>query len=205
MSIRQAIIFGSVLFLGACKYNVADPKACYSPNVEQLIITNCTGSGCHNSKDHEHHVDLSSYEKIMQYVKPGHAQQSELYTVLHNSMPPKKKLSSIEIQTIKNWIDLGAHQNNCASMSCDTSNFAFSTSVEPMILAYCSGCHLPSSSNGIVLTDYATITAAINKGRVLGSINHTAGYSAMPQNMNKLSDCQITIIEKWVAAGMPQN
>ncbi|RZK27303.1 MAG: hypothetical protein EOO63_13790 [Hymenobacter sp.] len=40
---------------------------------------------------------------------------------------------------------------------------------------------------------------------LLGNIRHEAGYVAMPQGRNKLSDCDIAIIEAWVKAGALNN
>jgi hypothetical protein len=38
-----------------------------------------------------------------------------------------------------------------------------------------------------------------------GTISHSAGFLPMPQNGNKLSDCNITKIRLWVADGAPNN
>lgn len=207
---RQIFVVTLALFgLQACKNVVADPHACYSTTVEQIIITNCSQSGCHNSKDRQHGVDLSSYAEIKKHVVPGNAMRSELYTVLNRrgeeQMPPSGKLSASDIEIIKNWINLGANETVCASQSCDSSDFTFSTGVSPIIAANCKGCHLSSSGNGIVLTDYPSVTAAVNAGRFYGSIHHLGGYVAMPQNLPALSTCQLRIIDKWIAKGMPQN
>jgi hypothetical protein len=53
--------------------------------------------------------------------------------------------------------------------------------------------------------DYNTDKAVAMNGRLLGSINHTNGYSAMPQNAAKLSDCQIAVIKQWMDANTPNN
>lgn len=42
-------------------------------------------------------------------------------------------------------------------------------------------------------------------GKLYGSIAHTTGFAAMPQSGNKLSDCQIAQVKKWIDAGAPQN
>jgi mono/diheme cytochrome c family protein len=70
---------------------------------------------------------------------------------------------------------------------------------------YCKGCHNQASlGGGIDLSTYATVKASA-AGRLMGSINHTAGYSAMPKGSNKLSDCQIRQIQKWINAGTLNN
>ena len=91
--------------------------------------------------------------------------------------------------------------------ACDTNAFAYTKDVEPIISKNCYSCHSQGSSSGIVLEGYSALSTYIssNKDRFLGSINHTGGYSNMPQNGNKLSDCNITKIEKWITAGAPNN
>jgi mono/diheme cytochrome c family protein len=70
---------------------------------------------------------------------------------------------------------------------------------------YCKGCHNPASlGGGIDLSTYAGVkTAAL--GRLMGTLNQAAGYSAMPKGGSKLSDCQIRQIEKWIQAGTLNN
>ncbi|GAB4335902.1 MAG: hypothetical protein OHK0038_13850 [Flammeovirgaceae bacterium] len=93
------------------------------------------------------------------------------------------------------------------SNNCDTTNITYSGSVAPIINSSCNTCHNKQNANvlgsGIVLDDYNSLKARANT--VLGSINHQSGFSPMPKNANKLISCQITIITKWVNAGMPNN
>jgi hypothetical protein len=44
-----------------------------------------------------------------------------------------------------------------------------------------------------------------NMTRIWGAINHSSGYQAMPQNLPKLSDCNLAKIAAWKNAGMPDN
>lgn len=41
----------------------------------------------------------------------------------------------------------------------------------------------------------------VDSGSFLGSIKHNSSYSAMPKDGSMLPDCQIKLIEKWVADG----
>jgi hypothetical protein len=90
---------------------------------------------------------------------------------------------------------------------CDTNAFTYAKDIEPIISSSCYSCHGQGSSTGIVLEGYTALSGYVNsnKDRFLGSINHIGGYSAMPQNGNKLSDCNLTKIEKWIAAGAQNN
>ena len=71
---------------------------------------------------------------------------------------------------------------------------------------YCKGCHNPASlGGGIDLSTYDGVKTVALNGRLSGSINHLAGFVAMPQGGNKLQECQIKQIEKWIAGGALNN
>jgi hypothetical protein len=55
------------------------------------------------------------------------------------------------------------------------------------------------------LANYAGILAQANNGKLLGTINHLSGYSAMPKNQPQMSACERTVIQKWVQAGANNN
>jgi len=106
-------------------------------------------------------------------------------------------------------------QNACKSSSsnatttvCDTSAAVlFSTTVKPIMDAKCAtaGCHDANGAAGYSLITYAGVKACVNSGKFMGSINHTAGFKAMPQGGNKLAQCDINKIQKWVNAGALNN
>jgi hypothetical protein len=94
--------------------------------------------------------------------------------------------------------------------TCDTTNAKFAAFVTPLMVNSCaySGCHSAASqASGINLGNYAAIKAYItaNKGVYLGSIDRTAGYSAMPKGSGKLAACDITKLKNWINAGMLNN
>ena len=75
-----------------------------------------------------------------------------------------------------------------------------------MLNTYCKGCHNNNlQSGGYNYETHAGVVAAVNSGRFIGAVKHQAGYSPMPQGGNKLTDCQIRQIEKWIATGTPNN
>jgi hypothetical protein len=49
------------------------------------------------------------------------------------------------------------------------------------------------------------VVSSIANNKLLGSLKHLSGFSAMPKNASQLSLCDITAIEKWIAAGYPNN
>lgn len=88
--------------------------------------------------------------------------------------------------------------------NCDTTALTYSAQIQPILTASCVGCHSASNaSGGYALDSHSGVIAA--QGRLLGSIKHSSGFSAMPQNAPKLGDCQIAQIEKWITAGAPNN
>ena len=88
---------------------------------------------------------------------------------------------------------------------CDTTNVSYSETVLPILNNQCISCHQSSNSNGVSLATYDDVKAAAEDGSLSGSINHRPGYSPMPQNQPKLSDCSIKKIDKWINEGSPNN
>ena len=184
---------------------------CFESEVMPILQSNCTQSGCHNSIDRESGYDFSGYENIIKKgVIPGDYRNSEIYRVLikpggEEAMPPLpyKRLTDDQLQTIALWIEQGAqHTTDCATAGCDTSNITFSGSVKPVLTTYCTGCHSGSAPSGSIgLDTYEGTKISATNGSLLGSVQHAQGYSPMPQGSNKLSDCSISTIKKWIDLG----
>jgi hypothetical protein len=47
-------------------------------------------------------------------------------------------------------------------------------------------------------------TLAFN-GKLMGVISHAVGFKPMPNGGNKLPDCKIIQIRKWIEVGAPNN
>lgn len=91
---------------------------------------------------------------------------------------------------------------------CDTTDLTYSGDINPIIQQNCtlSGCHTNATmAGGYSFETYAGLHAALQNERLIGAINHEAGFIAMPQNSGKLSDCDIAKITQWVAIGSPNN
>ncbi|MEO6303480.1 MAG: cytochrome c, partial [Bacteroidia bacterium] len=171
-------------------------------------VSNCTMSGCHNSKDKRAGYDLSNYEGIMKGIKPKHPLNSEIYNTIKGNNPsmperPYAKLSSKDVNMIKLWINMGArNSSNCKS--CDTTNFEYTNRIKSIMQSWCVGCHNPGNKGGgFDLSDYNGLIVAIPNNKLLGSIKHQSGFIPMPQNGGQISSCEITAIEKWVVNGHP--
>jgi len=192
-----------------------DPtKIYFQQQVLPILVSNCAMSGCHDDASHKEGVILTSYSKVIATggVRPGNASDSKLYKVLVTTSsddrmprPPQNPLTAQQIQIISSWIQQGADNLVCASM-CDSSVFTYSSAIQPLIQNKCQGCHSGTNAQGqIDLSTYQLVKAKVTDGKLWGSINYLAGYSPMPKNGTKLSDCEIKQFQKWIAAGAPNN
>jgi len=195
-----------ILILCSCKHDTSPPiidestipaNICFNDEVLPLIQSNCAYSGCH-AGDRE--PDLSSYDKIMQLVKPFDPQNSRLYKISIGSQmppPPKTPLNLEQVTYIYGWIKQGALDNSCI---CDTNIFTFSGAVLPLIQRNCLGCH--GSGSTIPLVTYQNIYDKANL--ILGDITYATNPMPKPPTA-KLSDCKITQITKWINNLKPNN
>lgn len=223
----------TILILSACKHDpgvvpenpggqpgdtivLCDPDTVYFQNeVLPLLVSSCGVAGCHDAASANDGVVLVDYASVIRTgkIEPGKPDDSDLYEVLvdddpEDRMPPvdRQALTAEQIAKIRKWISQGAKNNACESNSCDSFNISFQAHVLPVIQNSCTGCHSGGApSGGISLTNHAQIAASASGGRLLGAVRHDPGFSPMPQSGNKLSDCQITQIKKWIENGTPNN
>jgi hypothetical protein len=90
--------------------------------------------------------------------------------------------------------------------NCDTTNVTYSKNIATIMQVECNVCHSSSSPSGGCTTDNYTglYTIALN-GKLFGTTNYLSGFSAMPKGANKLNDCKLTQIKKWIDAGSLNN
>ena len=92
------------------------------------------------------------------------------------------------------------------SGGCDTVNVSYQTDVAPIVSSNCYSCHGNGEINGGVNLDgYDNLKKQAENGSLVGAITHADGYTPMPLDQPKLSDCDINIITAWVNAGSPNN
>jgi hypothetical protein len=94
------------------------------------------------------------------------------------------------------------------TVACDTSTVTFAADILPIFNAKCntSGCHdAATNSGGYTYTTHAGAQPGALNGKILGTINWSAGYSAMPKNLPKLSTCEINKISRWINQGALNN
>jgi len=110
-----------------------------------------------------------------------------------------------------------AHFNGSLEKSnCDTLSVTYAKSVKPILEANCYSCHstsVTSATDGFdlekfsSLKDYLNLTYA-NDGIYGSKFSHSInqqGYLLYMPPTYKLTKCQLTIINKWIKAGAPEN
>lgn len=122
------IISLSLLFFAACKPDppvVMEDKSGYPSDVAAIVNTNCALSGCHLGATLEGGLDLESWSKVMEgsdfgaVIVPFSPNWSHFFQHLNSfeelgvmatpAMPPTgDRLTQVQVQTIKDWIDNGA-------------------------------------------------------------------------------------------------
>jgi hypothetical protein len=194
---------------------LCDPDSVYFKNdILPLLIQSCGVVGCHDPGTAQDGVVLTDYASIIKTgdVRPGRPDNSDIFEVITDNdpddrmpPPPNAPLSQDEIALIEKWILQGALDNACEE-DCDPALGSFSGEIWPTIQKYCLGCHSGSNpQGGLSLEGYSQIAAAANNGSLLGVVKWESGYTAMPLNGNKLTDCEIIQIENWIQNGTPQN
>lgn len=184
---------------------------CFERDILPIFQSNCAKSGCHDAASHEEGYVLDNYANIVRKgIVPGNAAASKIWETVaiasrsSESFMPKdgNPLTTAQLDLIKRWIVAGAvDSGDCASSGCDTTLFTYSGAVAPIMQNYCIGCHSSASAPGGDLTNYSAVRESAVNGRLIGAISHTTGFSFMPSGGDKLEDCKITQIKKWVAAG----
>ena len=183
----------------------------FANDILPMINSNCATTGCHDAITHKEGVTLTNYNNIRGYVKPFNAGGSKLYEVCIKSgdermpQPPLPALTQAQLAKMIKWINQGALNNQCTG-GCDSTVFTYAAAVSVTVNTFCKGCHNPASlGGGVDLSTYTGVKTQALNGKLMGSIAHTAGFKAMPQGTNKLSDCQIRQVQKWIQGGSLNN
>jgi cytochrome c553 len=90
--------------------------------------------------------------------------------------------------------------------TCNSTNMTYTANIKPILQSFCFGCHGNGlSQNGVNFDTYAGVKAVVDNGKLIGAITHASGFSPMPKNASKLSDCDINKIQDWISRGAPNN
>jgi uncharacterized membrane protein len=224
--IALAITVTGLVILNACRHeilfpgtggttlssNPCSPDSVYFVNdILPLITSNCAMSGCHDNVSHKEGVRLTNYSQIMSLVSAGNASGSTLYKEIIKTSgsrmppPPMPAFTTAQKALVQKWINQGAKNNSCSGR-CDTATFTFALAIKPLMDGKCVGCHNPGNLGGnIDLSTYAGVKTVALNGKLYGSIAQQAGFSPMPKNGTKFTDCEITQVQKWIANGSLNN
>ena len=195
-----------------------DPDTSYFQNdVFPIFASSCAMTGCHDAITAEAEIILNNYGNIVNTgdIVAGNPGESKAYKVMIENnpadiMPPPGSgitLTQDQINTVRDWIAQGARNNGCVeNAACDTVNVSYASDVAPIISSYCLGCHNATApQGGIALSTFDQVNATVTSGRLIGSIEHLAGFSAMPKNQAKLSVCRVALIRNWINQGALNN
>ena len=90
--------------------------------------------------------------------------------------------------------------------SCDTTRVTYAATVAPLLLQNCGGCHSNGAAlGGVALGSYAQVKTVVDRGRLLGVVDHAPGFSPMPKGGTQLSVCDRAKLRLWVRAGALNN
>lgn len=193
--------------------DVVDTAVCFQRDILPIFLGSCAMSGCHDATTRKDGYNLTSYATIVyKGLVKGNAASSKLYTkCVSGSMPqyPVPKLDSTKLSLLRRWINNGATNDTNCAVNCDTSKYTYAGAIAPLLNTYCYSCHAAAAAGsvggGIVLDNYAAVLVQANNGKLLADVQHASGSNYMPLGGTKLSDCKITQIAKWIAAGAPNN
>jgi hypothetical protein len=180
----------------------------FQNSVYPVILSGCAKSGCHDQSTQKGDQVLDNYTDIHRLILPYDPQSSKLYWILFSNsegrMPPDAPLSMEQKSIIYWWIKQGGYNNRCDSAGCDSTNVTYTNSIDPILQAWCIGCHGGSNpSNGLNLDTYDNAKACAQSNRLMGAIKHETGYYPMPKP-GQLSSCEISLFQKWINLGYPQ-
>jgi hypothetical protein len=87
----------------------------------------------------------------------------------------------------------------------DTAYVTFTPSIVDIMDHNCNGCHNSAAPSGGIITDnYNDLRVIALDGRLWSSVSWTG--NPMPKgSLDTLSVCDRTKIQKWIAAGAPNN
>jgi len=89
---------------------------------------------------------------------------------------------------------------------CDTSNVTYSATISVIMSSNCNSCHSGSTPQGNLKTDnYTDLKTIADNGKLWGAVNHENGFSQMPKDRPKLSDCDLSKIRIWIDGGALNN
>lgn len=103
------------------------------------------------------------------------------------------------------------HPELLLNNECDTASImSYQTHIRPIMSNSCGAnntCHDAQAANGgVQLETYEGVKDAVNNGKLMSSILWDGSTALMPKDSpSQLRDCAISQLQKWIAAGAPNN
>lgn len=92
---------------------------------------------------------------------------------------------------------------------CEMDSVSYVKDIVPILEANCYECHneeeYAKKADGNLLQGYDALKKKVDKGLVVGNINHEKGFIGMPYRRAKIDSCARLKIMKWVEMGAPNN
>ena len=193
--------------------DVVDTSVCFQRDILPMLQSSCAISGCHNAASAHKGYVYTTYATIMaKGIIPYNINSSATYTYCASGSRPKSpipRFDSTKMSLLKRWIQKGAPDDTDCIVNCDTTKFTFAAAIVPILSANCYSCHAtssaPSVGGNIILDTYTGVLAEAQNGKLLGDLQHAQGFNYMPLGGSQLSECKITQVSKWIAAGAQNN
>ncbi|HOZ87277.1 MAG TPA: hypothetical protein PL029_05935 [Bacteroidia bacterium] len=192
-----------------------DPnKVYFEKSIKPIINSNCAMSGCHDATTRQDGVNLSTYEGILEQVRPGRPQDSDLIETINDSDPndrmpplPRTALSQEQKDLLWKWVQQGADNIVCEENTggCNPANVSFSADIQTILNTNCIGCHSGASlSGGVNLSAYGGAQTVAQSGKLVNATSQNGQSAPMPPN-SKLPACDVQKIKVWVEEGIKNN
>jgi len=193
--------------------DIVDTSVCFQRDVLPIFTGYCAISGCHDAATAKKGYNLSGYSTIiLKGLAKGSAAGSKLYTECVSGKMPKSPtplLDSTQLSLMSRWINMGAPDDTGCLVNCDTTKFTFAAAIVPILSNNCYSCHATASASGtgggIILDTYSGVLAQAQNGNLISDLQHNPGSHNMPLGGAQLSECKITQVSKWIAAGAQNN
>ena len=89
---------------------------------------------------------------------------------------------------------------------CVIASATFVSDIAPIMASECYSCHSNMDQQGnINLEGYDNVKKYVDDGSLLGSIEHTGGFSIMPPSGVKIPKCDIEKVQLWITDGALNN